>query len=109
MLRITPEQLDLARLARLAADGQRALDAGEPELAAAKLRQAEALWRGQPLADLEFEPFAHAHIQRLELLGVGNVEQRVEANSLWDAMRRWFQNSRHSSLGTRCVSGCADS
>jgi DNA-binding SARP family transcriptional activator len=47
-LRIAPDQLDLARFERLAADGQRALDAGEPELAAAKLRQAEALWHGRP-------------------------------------------------------------
>ena len=79
VLRIAPDQLDLARFERLAADGQRALDAGEPELAAAKLRQAEALWHGRPLADLEFEPFARADVQRLEQLGVGNVEQRVEA------------------------------
>ena len=61
------------------ADGQRALDAGEPELAAVKLRQAEALWRGRPLADLEFEPFAHAHVDRLEQLSCASTEQRVEA------------------------------
>jgi DNA-binding SARP family transcriptional activator len=79
LLRIAPDQLDLARFERLAADGQRALDAGEPGLAAAKLRQAEALWHGRPLADLEFEPFARADVQRLEQLSVGNVEQRVEA------------------------------
>jgi YVTN family beta-propeller protein len=79
LLRIAPGQLDLARFERLAADGRRALDAGEPEQAAAKLRQAEALWHGRPLADLEFEPFARAAVQRLEQLGVGNVEQRVEA------------------------------
>jgi DNA-binding SARP family transcriptional activator len=74
VLRIAPDQLDLTRFQRLAADGQRALDAGEPELAAAKLRQAEALWHGRPLADLEFEPFARADVQRLEQLGAGNVE-----------------------------------
>jgi len=79
LLRIAADQLDLACFERLAADGQRALDAGEPELAAVKLRQAETLWRGRPLADLEFEPFAHAWLERLEQLGHATTEQRVEA------------------------------
>jgi YVTN family beta-propeller protein len=79
VLRLTPDQLDLACFERLAADGQRALDAGEPEVAAAKLRQAEALWRGRPLADVEFEPFARAYVERLEQLGIATTEQRVEA------------------------------
>jgi hypothetical protein len=30
------------------------------------LRQALGLWRGPPLADLAFEPFAQAEIARLE-------------------------------------------
>ena len=46
--------------------GARALDAGRPEEAAALLREALALWRGPPLADLAFEPFAQAEIARLE-------------------------------------------
>src|SRR5215510_1517938 len=79
VLRLAPDQLDLACFERLAADGQRALDAGEPELAAVKLRQAEALWRGRPLADVEFEPFAHAYVDRLEQLGWATTEQRVAA------------------------------
>ena len=79
VLRLAPDQLDLARFERLAADGQRALDAGEPELAAVKLRQAEALWRGRPLADVDFEPFAHAYVDRLEQLGCATTEQRAEA------------------------------
>ena len=79
VLRIAHDQLDLTCFEQLMADGQRALDAGEPELAAVKLRQAEALWRGRPLADLEFEPFAHAHVDRLEQLSCATTEQRVEA------------------------------
>lgn len=79
VLRIAPDQLDLTCFERLAADGQRALEAGDAELAAVKLRQAEALWRGRPLADVEFEPFAHAHVDRLEQLGCAATEQRVEA------------------------------
>src|SRR5215470_6298842 len=79
VLRLAPDQLDLACFERLAADGQRALDAGEPELAAVKLRQAEALWRGRPLVDVEFEPFAHAYVDRLKQLGGATTEQRVAA------------------------------
>jgi DNA-binding SARP family transcriptional activator len=79
VLRLAPDQLDLACFERPAADGQRALDAGEPELAAVKLRQAAALWRGRPLADVEFEPFARAYVDRLEQLGCATTEQRVEA------------------------------
>jgi DNA-binding SARP family transcriptional activator len=79
VLRVAPDQLDLTCFEQLTADGQRALEAGEPELAAVKLRQAEALWHGRPLADLEFEPFAHAHVDRLEQLNCAATEQRVEA------------------------------
>jgi DNA-binding SARP family transcriptional activator len=109
VLRIAPEQLDLARFARLAADGQRALDAGEPELAAAKLRQAEALWRGQPLADLEFEPFVHATSSSSSCWASVTSNSAWRLNSRWGVTSCWFQNSRHSSPGTRCVSGCAGS
>ena len=44
----------------------------DPEQAAAVLREALALWRGPPLAELAFEPFAQAEIARLE-------EQRLAA------------------------------
>jgi hypothetical protein len=40
------------------AEGRRALAHGDPGRAAARLRAAESLWHGTPLADLEFEPFA---------------------------------------------------
>ena len=79
LLRTGPGELDLDRFERLAADGARALDAGEHELAARKLREAESLWRGRPLADVEYEPFAQAHVQRLEELALEATEQRVDA------------------------------
>jgi len=43
------------------------------------LREAESLWRGRPLADLEFEPFARFESQRLETLRLSAVEDRIEA------------------------------
>src|SRR6476469_2339907 len=54
VLRVEDGQLDLARFERLAAEAERA----RPEEAAALLRAALDLWRGPPLADLAYEPFA---------------------------------------------------
>ena len=44
-----------------------------PGRAAEKLREALALWRGPPLADLAYEPFAQAEIARLEELRLGGA------------------------------------
>ena len=79
VLRVEQGELDLQEFERLAADGRRALERGEPQEAAAKLREAESLWRGRPLADLEFEPFARLEGQRLEELRLVAVEERVDA------------------------------
>jgi DNA-binding SARP family transcriptional activator len=76
-IRLVPEQLDLSMFERLTAE---ALDAGEPEQAVDLLRQALALWRGPPLADLTYEPFARAPIERLEELRLAALEQRIEAD-----------------------------
>ncbi|MFF5428293.1 MULTISPECIES: BTAD domain-containing putative transcriptional regulator, partial [unclassified Streptomyces] len=47
-----PADVDLHRFARLTADGTAALDAGDPDRAAALLDEALGLWREPPLADL---------------------------------------------------------
>jgi len=65
-LRVRPGELDLERFERLAEDGRRAFADGRSELAVEHLRDALALWRGPPLADLAFEPFAQAEIARLD-------------------------------------------
>ena len=44
------------------------------------LHDALGLWRGPPLADLAFEPFAQAEIGRLEELRLAAVEERIEAD-----------------------------
>src|SRR5205085_7860192 len=41
-----------------------------------------ALWRGPPLCDFAYEPFAQREIARLEELRVGAVEDQVEAELL---------------------------
>jgi len=75
LLEIAPEQIDLGRFERLAAEGRAA--AGKER--AEKLRQALAHWRGPPLADLLFEPFAAVESGRLEELRTAALEDLVDA------------------------------
>jgi DNA-binding SARP family transcriptional activator len=75
-LRVDPAELDLARFERLVEEGR----GSAPENAARKLREALALWRGPPLADLAYEPFAQADVARLEELRFTALEQRIEAD-----------------------------
>ncbi|HYZ29868.1 MAG TPA: ABC transporter substrate-binding protein [Thermoleophilaceae bacterium] len=79
VLRVKPGRLDLDRFEQLVADGQAALGAGDPAAAAERLRAAERLWRGRPLADLEDEPLARGEVERLEELRLGAAEDRIEA------------------------------
>jgi DNA-binding SARP family transcriptional activator len=78
-IELAPEELDLDRFRHLLADGQRALEDGDPEAALAALRQALALWRGTPLAEFAAEPFAAAETGRLEELGLRARETRIDA------------------------------
>ena len=78
-LRIQPAQLDLSRFEQLVADGERALGAGDPERAVELLGEALGLWRGAPLADLPYAPFAQAPVVRLEELRLAALELRIDA------------------------------
>jgi class 3 adenylate cyclase/DNA-binding SARP family transcriptional activator len=76
VLSLEREQLDLQRFERLV----RQAAADEPPAAARKLREALALWRGPPLADLAYEAFAQAAIGRLQELRIGAIEKRIDAD-----------------------------
>jgi DNA-binding SARP family transcriptional activator/WD40 repeat protein len=78
-LRLDPERLDSQRFERLVGEGRRELAAGRPGRAATALAEALSLWRGPPLADLAYEPFAQREIARLEDLRVAALEQLIEA------------------------------
>jgi predicted ATPase/DNA-binding SARP family transcriptional activator len=80
VLEIDPDQLDLHRFERLAAEGRRALDAADPNEAAEKLDSALALWRGPALADLAYADFAQAEAARIEELRLAALENRVQAD-----------------------------
>jgi DNA-binding SARP family transcriptional activator len=78
-VRVSSGELDLECFERLVEDGRRAFADGQPERAAAVFREALGLWRGPPLAGLEFEPFAQADVARLEEARLGALEARVDA------------------------------
>ena len=80
VLAIDLEQVDLHRFSRLAERGADALAHGDAEAAAARLREALALWRGPPLADLGDVPFARVERARLEELRLAALEVRIDAD-----------------------------
>jgi DNA-binding SARP family transcriptional activator len=71
-----PDQVDVLRFERLVAKGRAATSRGDR---LAKLRDALRLWRGQPLADFLFEPFAISEATRLRELYVDAREELVAA------------------------------
>jgi DNA-binding SARP family transcriptional activator len=64
LLRLEPDELDLARFERMQSEGE--------------LREALALWRGSPLAEFAEWRFAQAEIARLEELRLGCLEELIE-------------------------------
>ena len=77
-LRIDRELVDVCRLERLVSEAARAAEAGERRNGAA--REALALFRGDPLADVADEPFASAEIRRLEELRLTAAELAIDAD-----------------------------
>jgi DNA-binding SARP family transcriptional activator len=79
-LQLEPGELDRNRFERGLAEGRAALETGETEEAAEQLRAALALWRGAPLADFAYAPFAQDEITRLEELHIAAIEDRIDAD-----------------------------
>ena len=80
LLRVEPGELDVDRFKMVVEEGHQALVRGDAQRAAETLRAGLAMWRGPPLADFAYEPFAQAPIAQLEELRLGAVEDRVEAD-----------------------------
>jgi predicted ATPase/DNA-binding SARP family transcriptional activator len=78
-LKLDPERLDSHRFERLVAEGRTQLATGHPERAGSAFKSALSLWRGAPLADLAYEPFAQPEIARLEDLRVAALEDLNDA------------------------------
>ncbi|MFG1686739.1 BTAD domain-containing putative transcriptional regulator [Nonomuraea sp. NPDC049269] len=78
-LAVDPEDVDVHRFERLAAEGRRALAAGDHVKAAPLTRSALDLWRGPALDDVMTAPFAEPQAARLEELRIAVLEDHIEA------------------------------
>lgn len=76
VLLLDESELDLFQFEHLVADARQA----DPAKASELLREALALWRGAPLADLGYEAFAQTDIARLEELRLTALEERIDAD-----------------------------
>ena len=76
VLLLDKSELDLFEFERLVGEARQA----DPGKASELLREALALWRGEPLGDLGYEAFAQTEIARLEELRLTAVEERVDAD-----------------------------
>ena len=80
VLQVAPGELDLERFADGAERGRDALATGRAEEAAKLLDEALSLWRGEPLEEFAYQPFAQNAIAQIEELHLAAVEERVEAD-----------------------------
>jgi len=79
VLELGADELDAARCERLYDSGRSMLGAEDAAGALALLQTAQMLWRGPPLADFTYEPFAQAAIARLEELRLSCREEIIDA------------------------------
>ncbi|HEU4840149.1 MAG TPA: BTAD domain-containing putative transcriptional regulator, partial [Ilumatobacteraceae bacterium] len=78
-LDVPPEDVDVHRFEQLVAQGRAAATAGDAAVAADLLADAEALWRGDALADFVYEDFSSAARARLGELRLEAIEERLDA------------------------------
>lgn len=79
-LSVEPGEVDAGRFELLSAEGRRALAEGDAVRAREGLCAALGLWRGEPLADFVYEPFAQPAIARLQEARLAALEDRIEAD-----------------------------
>jgi DNA-binding SARP family transcriptional activator/predicted ATPase/pimeloyl-ACP methyl ester carboxylesterase len=77
LLEVSVDEVDLARFEALVAQARTRHD---PDERSARLRDALALWRGEPLADLRGDTFAERELARLEELRLAALEDRIDAD-----------------------------
>ncbi|WP_414944771.1 BTAD domain-containing putative transcriptional regulator [Amycolatopsis sp. cmx-11-32] len=79
-LAVDSDDVDVHRFERLAAEGRRALTAGNAAKASELLHDALGLWRGPAFADITDAPFRDPQVTRLNELKTSAIEDRVEAD-----------------------------
>jgi DNA-binding SARP family transcriptional activator len=80
LLSVDPGRLDVARFEGLLGAAQAAVRDGSWERAAAQAAAALALWRGDPLADVESDALAAREVPRLAEMRLQALEARIDAD-----------------------------
>jgi DNA-binding SARP family transcriptional activator/streptogramin lyase len=80
LLRVDEDALDAARFHRLLRESRSLAASGQYEQAATLYREALALWRGPPLADVAFESFARNEAEQLEEERLGALTERIDCD-----------------------------
>ncbi len=78
ILELPAAAIDVFRHEQLAAAARAAIDAGDLHQAATLLGEADALWRGDALADFAYDDFAAGAITRLTELRLTLIEERLD-------------------------------
>ncbi len=84
-----PHAVDVAEVDELIVEARAAVDRGDLDRAAERLRAAERRWRGPVLGDLADEQFAQAEASRLEGRRSSVVEDRLEVELAWGVTASW--------------------
>ena len=80
LLVVDEGELDLQQLETHIDQGRRALAADDPKAASEELARGLGLFRGAPLEDLAYAPFAQVEVGRLGDLRAAALEQRIDAD-----------------------------
>ena len=78
LLRVDEETIDAARFRHLTSEGRALAATGEQAQADARYREALALWRGPPLADVTFESFARNEVDQLAEERLDTLMDRID-------------------------------
>ena len=79
LLAVGPDRVDADCFAALVADGRAGLASGDAAAGVGLLDAALELWRGPPLQEFAYDPFAQAEIARLEDARLATLEDRTDA------------------------------
>jgi predicted ATPase/DNA-binding SARP family transcriptional activator/tetratricopeptide (TPR) repeat protein len=80
LLNASPAAVDVSRFDQFVAQGRRVLAAGDPQSGSKLLGEALSLWRGDALADFQYEEWAQPEVVRLTESRLAVIEDRAEAD-----------------------------
>jgi DNA-binding SARP family transcriptional activator len=80
MITVAPDELDVSRFEALQGRARKAADAGAWDRAAAQLRGALSLWRGEPLGGVPSKLLAGREAPRLAEMRLQAIEARIDAD-----------------------------